>query len=62
MIFQKAVLLPWLNVCDSVALGGKFHRNRGVVSASKADSPLDTQGLSELSKRLPVVLGGQTLG
>lgn len=58
MISQQAVLLPWLNVRDNVALGGRFRCNRGVVSASKADSPLDTQGLSELSNRLPTKLSG----
>ena len=58
MVFQQAALLPWLNVRDNVALGGKFRRNRGVVNAGDVDSLLDTLGLSELSNRLPAELSG----
>ena len=58
MVFQQAALLPWLNVRDNVARGGKFRRNRGVVNAGDVDSLLDTLGLSELSNRLPAELSG----
>lgn len=58
MVFQQAALLPCLNVRDNVALGGKFHRNRGVVNTGDVDSLLDTLGLSELSNRLPAELSG----
>lgn len=58
MVFQQPALLPWLNVHDNVALGGRFRRNRGVVSAHEVDHLLQTLGLGELSHRLPEELSG----
>lgn len=59
-VFQAPLLLPWLNVRDNVALGGRYRANRDRVDAAGVDELLDLFGLRDLAgARSAELSGGQ---
>lgn len=57
-VFQTPLLLPWLDVRDNVALGGRYRANRGRVDVARVEELLDLFGLRELAGARPGELSG----
>ncbi|MDT7669368.1 MAG: hypothetical protein QOC74_2151 [Pseudonocardiales bacterium] len=58
MVFQQPLLLPWANVRDNVALGGRYRANRTRFAADEVDGLLELFGLAELADSRPAQLSG----
>lgn len=58
VVFQQAMLMPWLTVRDNVRLGGGYRANKGRFSADQADRLLARFGLADLAASYPEQLSG----
>ena len=58
MVFQDALLLPWLTVAENVALGLRYRANRAARQAGPVERILQDFGLGDLAGAYPDELSG----
>lgn len=58
MVFQDALLMPWLTVRENVRFGGRYRANRAGFEESSVDALLARMELSDLAESYPDQLSG----
>ena len=58
VVFQQPLLLPWADVRENVALGGRYRANRTRFAPADVDRLLALFGLAELAGARPAQLSG----
>lgn len=58
IVFQQALLLPWLNVMDNVLLPVRVLKQKTADYRERAEELLELVGLKDFSRRLPKELSG----
>src|SRR5439155_19992616 len=57
-VFQRPLLLPWLDVAANVRLGGRYRANRGRYRDERALELIELFGLAGLARSRPAQLSG----
>jgi NitT/TauT family transport system ATP-binding protein len=58
VVFQQALLLPWITVLDNIMLPAQLKKDTSAATIKRAESLLEFMGLKDFSRKYPFELSG----